>query len=279
MEESRVRSVMDLMQEYEKVKHLTGEGIIVPHWQAVNDEIVRDVFEKADENFMRHPTFNVNTFADHPQATRYVHQLNYIFANWDRDRALDILLQEPTFGNPPLKTIDYWVMSPNSVQHLYHLVYWQTETGKNLDDVERVVEWGGGYGSLARIFKRINPGVDYTIIDTPTYSTLQRWYFSRACPDLFFTLVPVGSFDPTRWCDLFVSTWALSESSLEAIGMAAASTTVIDAPSVLLAFQDTNREFEAAGDVVAMLNNHRVEPIENIKEVDYLPKGNYYAVA
>jgi len=72
-----------------------------------------------------------------------------------------------------------YISSHTAIHHLYHLLYYARKTNFNIKNVKTVVEWGGGYGSLARLFKRINPEpFTYIIIDTPIFSTLQLLFLS-----------------------------------------------------------------------------------------------------
>ncbi len=46
-------------------------------------------------------------------------------------------------------------------------------------DAEVVVEWGGGYGNLAKLLRRVHGGrPTYVIIDTPLFAALQWLYLS-----------------------------------------------------------------------------------------------------
>lgn len=289
---------MSLIEQYEEIKHLTGEDAIVPHWQHVNDVVLRDIIEPENEYFLQHHYFAENTFANHPQATRYIHQLDYIYENWDEQFVNGILQQEPGFGGAPMKTIRGMAVCPNTVQMLYHIAYWQTETGKDIRDVESVLEWGGGYGNFARIMQLISPGLSYEIVDTPVYCVLAKWYLENTTnasvaidKPATIMFLPVEHYDHVDDCDLFVSTWALSECTPKTIDNATWLFPVRRTESILMAFQDTNDLFESAGDVISIINEkrrtmkylhhpqYRPGPqITNVKQVDYLDKGNYYAV-
>ncbi len=109
---------------------------------------------------------------------------------------------------------------PNAVHHLYHLARWEEATGCDLRDIGSVVEWGGGYGSLARICLRRNPALGYTIVDLPLLTAVTEVYLGlcglRVDEDTetvrVRSLAPSSPI-PDEPCDLFVSTWALDESS------------------------------------------------------------------
>jgi hypothetical protein len=195
------------------------------------------------------------------------------------DRTNEILNDEPTLGAPDL--IEYrpgLKCSGNSIQMLFHVAYWQYNTGKDIRDINSFIEWGGGFGALARLIHKMNPEAQYTMLDTPTFIDVQHWYISSVCEDYrqfdFYHAEDIDEVVVPH--EMFISTWALSESPRNMIDMAAKELAYID--NVLLAFQQTSDMFEAASDVVSILNQYRVAPITQIDEVPYLVgSGNKYA--
>ena len=143
------------------------------------------------------------------------------------DRAV---LQEPAPGDPP--TVELPGLgrrgSPNTVHHLHHLLHY--EQLRPLGDAQVVVEWGAGFGNLARLLDALHPGAPTCVlIDIPVFSALQWLHLSLVCgPERVvlhtepgtpltpgcFNVVPLGlarGLDVAA--DLFVSTWALNEST------------------------------------------------------------------
>ena len=88
------------------------------------------------------------------------------------------LLIEDYLGNPLLMNAKY-LTSHNSIHQLYHFTRYQSETRNDFEQFRFVVEWGGGYGSLAKIYHRLvqNP-VTYIIFDIPLFSCVQWLYLS-----------------------------------------------------------------------------------------------------
>jgi putative sugar O-methyltransferase len=87
------------------------------------------------------------------------------------------LLKESIIGLPVITHIKY-KSSANTIHQVYHMSSYLKKTGKNLFESNYVVEWGGGYGCLARIFAVINPNCTYTILDLPELNALQYVYLS-----------------------------------------------------------------------------------------------------
>jgi hypothetical protein len=176
--------------------------------------------------------------------------------------------------------------SHNSIHHLCHLIKFAEKTQCDFERIERVVEWGGGYGNLAKIFRRLKPAT-YCIVDTPLFSMVQWLTLAAALGvdsvnllrrpgDEIQTgkvnLVPLSFVENLRiQADLFISTWALSESSKYSQDYVV-SRRWFDATHLLLAYQGSNEAFPDAsrlGEIASRAGASTVD-IE-------LPAGNYYA--
>ncbi|MBN2302261.1 MAG: hypothetical protein JXN60_07085, partial [Lentisphaerae bacterium] len=120
--------------------------------------------------------------------------------------------------------------SHNTIHHLHHLARYAHDQQFSFDEADTVVEWGGGYGNLAKLYRRLAPkGGTYIIFDVPLLSCVQWLYLSTTLGENAahlitkpneeivlgkINLVPTvfrDSFKEIR-ADLFISTWALSES-------------------------------------------------------------------
>ena len=98
-----------------------------------------------------------------------------------------------------------------------------------LPHADTIVEWGGGYGNMARIIRRMNPSITYIIVDLPELLSLQYVYLgSLEGADIINIITSVkdvvvagkinlisselllaGQFQLN--CHAFISTWALTE--------------------------------------------------------------------
>jgi hypothetical protein len=116
----------------------------------------------------------------------------------------------------------------NSTHQLYHLARLERFRGERIERVGSVVEFGGGYGNLARLFRSFEGLSRYTIVDLPLFSCIQYVFLSTVlgpervrlvteahtpAAEGIVDLVPINLLpDLRRDGELFVSTWALSES-------------------------------------------------------------------
>ncbi len=204
------------------------------------------------------------------------------------EQELKRLLQEDYVGKPAIM-IPKYLTSSASVHHLYHLIYLESKTGLRLHDVTSIVEWGGGYGNMAKIVKRINSDVTYIIIDIPPFCCIQWLYLCTTTGATNvnilmnsgqeievgkINLLPVCFLREKNLCcspDIFVATWSLSESSRLAQDYVE-SANFFNARHILLAFQKSDDRFPNAYRLhdIAMRRGMSVESIG--------PRpGNFYA--
>jgi len=66
--------------------------------------------------------------------------------------------------------------SGNLIHHAYHLSQFEDKTGEKISDCDMVFEFGGGYGSLCRLFYQVGFKGKYVIFDLPPLSALQVFY-------------------------------------------------------------------------------------------------------
>lgn len=141
------------------------------------------------------------------------------------------MLRESIIGLPLISSFKFR-SSANTIHQAYHLSSYYQSTGKNLLESRRIIEWGGGYGCLARIVKTKNPGCTYIIMDLPELSCLQYVYLSSIFGQSNVKHITNGlvidegkinlvssdyvlSLDEEIRADTFISNWALTESGKE----------------------------------------------------------------
>ena len=154
------------------------------------------------------------------------HEAPYVL----RHLSVPAMATEDAVGDPPRTVLPGTdiVTSANTVHHLHHLLRFEDVTGRRLSDVDTVVEWGGGYGNLAKLLLRLHGGTPtYVLVDTPVFAAIQWLYLASVLgPDCVVlhadgglqlvrgvvNVVPIGL--AAQWhvdADLFISTWALNE--------------------------------------------------------------------
>lgn len=132
-------------------------------------------------------------------------QIDYELSHLDLSR-WQYALQVPHFGPDDYLTGTRYSM--NLVHQAYHLTQWERATGKRIEQLDSIVEFGGGYGAMALLCKRMGFEGKYIIYDLPEFSLLQEYYLSQ-----------FGMLDKTEWnpkkkpkdVDLFMALYSLSE--------------------------------------------------------------------
>lgn len=209
--------------------------LIEPFWEKTNKYLSDLWIAGIPDDFMQEPTFHgtvhaSNEFLVLELPTLIDHMPNALFSK--------LLLHEPEYGSPSLVN----GLSPTTVHQLYHLVRYQKATHKNLFAADHIVEWGGGWGNLARLMLIANPKMRYTIIDTPLYSRIQRQYFEHVMPDASVEFIDIENLSDQTTGDTFISTWALSESTPAAVDYVV-DRNYFGAENILLAYDPGQEPF------------------------------------
>jgi len=129
------------------------------------------------------------------------------------------LMQDPTdYGSPLVFEIDNNTYNPNDIHHLYHICRYEKSIGRPDQKID-ILEWGGGYGNMCKVLHMIYQDLieSYTIIDLPKFSRLAKNYVENTCVNAKVKHLDVTSIqnEISDKYDMFISTWALSESPKE----------------------------------------------------------------
>jgi hypothetical protein len=181
-----------------------------------------------------------------------------------------------------------YLTSHNSIHHLFHLFRFLDKTHCDLDQIDTIVEWGGGYGNMAKIFERLKSTPStYIIIDIPLFSCIQWLYLTtilgeenvhllQNAEDTIcsqkINLMPICFLGHYKInADLFISTWALSESSKYSQDYVVAHEW-FNSKHILLAYQESNKDLPDADRVGKLAKSIGAV----IEDIEFLP-GNHYA--
>ena len=101
------------------------------------------------------------------------------------------ILIEDKIGSPVRYFLKPWT-SGNRIHHAYHLKKFCDHSKKSLKEFDYIFEFGGGYGLMAKIFKKINKKSTYIIFDTAEVSLIQYYYLERSKIKTIFNSVEKG---------------------------------------------------------------------------------------
>ena len=85
------------------------------------------------------------------------------------------LLKEDKIGNP-IRYFLYPRSSGNRIRQTFYLKQFVDFARKDLKKYDLILEIGGGYGNMARLFSKINKKAKFIILDTPEVNLLQYYY-------------------------------------------------------------------------------------------------------
>jgi hypothetical protein len=142
-------------------------------------------------------------------------------------------IEETSVGHP-LPFTKYPKSSGNLIHHAYHLCRFEEATGTPAGDFNFVLEFGGGYGSMCRLFQRLGFNGRYVVFDFPEFACLQQFFFKSldmpvhpietlldrqqgiaTVSDIGQLREFIGALNQQVCKSLFVATWSLSETSID----------------------------------------------------------------
>lgn len=271
-------------QYYINLSRQDASAFITPLWENYNKKLERIILPYLNFSFLRDRTIRETMFV--MAGGEWINEeLAFLEKSISKEKLMKIL-EEDYVGNPILINPIYFT-SHNSIHHFYHFLNFQEKTKIDLEKIDTVIEWGGGYGNMAKLLKRILPEITYTIIDLPSLSCLQWLYlatvFGEDKVNMLtnpeneiekgkINILPLGFLKNRELsAELFIATWSLSESSKYAQDYVD-SHNFFEAKHLLLSYQKSGQGLPDAGRVgeIAKRRGAIIHPIE------FLP-GNYYA--
>lgn len=194
-------------------------------WQINLNELRQCILTKNPREFLRFPVILRTMFVDKPNYVRF--ELSHLQRQTNWQTTWCDLLEESKIGRP-LPYLHYPQSSGNLIHSGFHVAKFIEATGCATNWPALIFEFGGGYGSLCRVFYKLGFKGKYIIFDFPQFSALQRYYlrglgirvyedttqFKRAETGVFCVaelsqLRDLMSEVPLK--SLFTATWSLSE--------------------------------------------------------------------
>jgi hypothetical protein len=154
-------------------------------------------------------------------------QLRYLQSLRDWDMRWKPAIRETDVGGHR-RCRSYRESSGTLIRHAYYLAQTETLTGIKANGYDFVFEFGGGYGSLCRLFHNLGFKGKYLLYELEPFCELQRYFLGAlglpVCNAREFAasepcILSVSDFDVLtellRWAEhkraMFIATWSLSE--------------------------------------------------------------------
>jgi hypothetical protein len=136
-------------------------------------------------------------------------ELDYLMdADWSK---WSKAIKETWVGNPS-KYKYYKYSSSNFINMAYNLAQLVEHYGINIGKLDKIVEFGGGYGCMAKLANNLGFQGTYTIFDIPELLSLQKYYLNSNNLNSGFNFVETAEKFNDSDPDMFIATWSLSES-------------------------------------------------------------------
>lgn len=185
-------------------------------WNKKVNELLDNFKEKNLIDFLSWNVIRKTMFLEYDPYIK--HEFNYLKKNKIK------LLKESSFG-APTRLYFYPFSSANLIHHQYHLARLLENFRIQINQIDYVLEFGGGYGSMARVFYKMGFNGKYTIYDFAAFNSIQKYYLRNVifgnntalekCLTFYNEYDHLKDIDPKLCNKLFLATWSISETSLE----------------------------------------------------------------
>ena len=226
-EYDRIRKGLD-PNEHQASNYASGEDGY--NWQCKSEEIKTAFTGGVPLNFLKQPTIE-HTMVHRGSRKSTIERIDFILKVWTHMKARAVL-REDYIGLPEINN-GRFATSTNRSHHAYHLAYYEHKVKKSVEKWNNVIEWGGGYGDMARLVRKLNEKCTYTIFDLPELCALQYIYLYGLLGEQVNLVVPgegpiiegkinvapvsiLMSEESKVSAETFISTWGLTESPKEA---------------------------------------------------------------
>jgi len=106
--------------------------------------------------------------------------------------------------------------SENNLHHAYSLQILMEQTGHKLNEFDTIVEFGGGYGNVCRLFKRWGHDKPYYTYDIPELIQIQKHYLKENdVVDNVHFMEELDAVESVIGNSLFLGMWSISEVPIE----------------------------------------------------------------
>lgn len=178
-----------------------------PYWSYWRHDLYKRVLADDPKQFWRWPCVFHTMLVNH-----WAGPVEREFEALDIDRYKSAVYV-PHFGPDDELRTKYAVTpySMNLIHQAYHIQQWEEATGQRINQLETIVEFGGGYGAMALLCHRLGFDGRYIIYDLPEFALLQEYYLSH------FGILDKVTWNPKRKpkdVDLFMALYSMSEMPL-----------------------------------------------------------------
>jgi hypothetical protein len=143
------------------------------HWNMVRTDIKNKIINEDLDNFLNWHNVKETMVVTSHAVAEYEYKILKESPRWEKYKEA---IKGLSPGNPTPSNV-FPESNNNAIHQLYHLHMYESKYGP-IENVSKIVEFGGGYGCLCSIIKRLGFKGQYTIIDLPEFHLLQQYYLN-----------------------------------------------------------------------------------------------------
>lgn len=215
------KAALELRQVYEQLPIYPEINVPLSEseWNKNLNKLRSLVLTKNPKKFLQWGVIKSSMFCDFFQV-----ELDYMqsLSNWKN--RWEKAIEESRFGKPDF-CMKYKRSSSNLIHHSYHVAKFEECTNININNLDFVFEFGGGYGSMCRLFNNLGFKGKYIIFDFPHFTALQEYYLRSLQiiqPNSDIQVICTSNIEDLKQTiqngkqtnnNLFLATWSFSEAS------------------------------------------------------------------
>jgi hypothetical protein len=181
--------------------------MITNFWEQIRQQIRSCIDREGCENFTSWFPVRYTMFVEESDGVRSKFaeiSADPKFSLWKK-----ILEEEPTFKAQRLPYAPY--TTADAIHHFYHIFKFLKTTNYDFTQSKSIIEFGGGYGVVARLIRSIGFAGEYIIYDLPEMLELQKYYLGL---HNFPAKLTNDLNELPNEADLLVGLWSLSEAPI-----------------------------------------------------------------
>lgn len=195
----------ELLNSIKKIssKKITGKNA----WDRYRQKLRLYILGNDPRNFLRWEPVKGSMFHNANKC-----ELDYLMnSDWNKwSRAII----ETWVGNPPRYRY-YKKSSGNLIHTTYNLSRLVDHYKIDIKKIDKIIEFGAGYGCMAKLINTLSFTGKYVIFDIPEFLALQKYYLRSTNTNGNFDFIDQMEKLEDSNPDIFIATWSLSESPLE----------------------------------------------------------------
>jgi hypothetical protein len=227
-----IELVCQLREKFRTLQHAKDTKLLASEaaWLNHSSRLSELVFDSDPREFLRWDVILKTMFTANPEyieeELRYLRRLSDWGSRWRK------AIKESKVGRPFPSPL-YPISSGHLIHQAYHLAQFEEKTGVHLSHIDYIFEFGGGYGSMCRLFHNLGFKGRYVIFDLPHFSILQQFFLrsigiridtNYAAPAPNTAVICVSELEQLKLVlsdrvgqhdSLFLATWSISETPIQ----------------------------------------------------------------